>query len=216
MRRPRIAIIVAASATALLSPRTSLADPTSSTVPTSRPTSRPTSQAGPRAQQVLPEDTEDISWTETRSAPYLQPADVVTERTITRHPNWMLLKTGATVFGLAYGVSVVAAGASHRGGDKTLYIPLVGPWFDLGNRGCTLAAPCGVNEDLAKAMVVASGVLQTAGLLLFVGSWFVPESSLIVVERTKLSARTEPPKPKVSVLPISFGAGAGLAAVGRF
>jgi hypothetical protein len=61
-------------------------------------------------------------------------------------------------------------------------------------------------------MIVTSGIVQAAGVLLAIGSLIIPES-------TSTSQRTTTarlPKPEVKLAPVSFTAGAGLGAVGRF
>ena len=89
-----------------------------------------------------------------------------------------------------------------------LFIPVVGPWVDLGNRDCATRS-CG-NDDVAKAMIISSGIAQGVGVLLGVGSLFVPEST---TTRTRNEVTS---KAEVTFTPVSYGSGAGLGAVGRF
>jgi len=107
---------------------------------------------------------------------------------------------------------VIGGAVSDRDEDKRLFIPVVGPWLDLGQRDCNSGNPCGGNEDLAKAMIISSGVAQGAGVLLALSSLVIPESTS-VTERTTTAKVV---KPKVNVAPVSFAAGAGIGAVGRF
>jgi hypothetical protein len=165
------------------------------------------------AAGTVPATTQQ-STTTTTAAPYVttSPAsDRYTEREVATRPNRALLSTGTGLFILSYGGSVIAGAVSDREEDKRLFIPVVGPWLDLGQRDCGAATPCGSNEDLAKAMIVTSGVVQGAGILMALGSFFIPETTT-VTERTQ-TAKT---KPTVKVLPVSFAAGAGVGAVGRF
>lgn len=141
------------------------------------------------------------------------PSDRVTERTIEHRPNRTLLSTGAGIFVLSYGASVVAGAVSDRDADKKLFIPVVGPWLDLGDRECNAATPCGSNEDLAKAMIITSGAVQGAGLLLAIGSLVIPESTR-VEERTTSTSKAE--KPKVQFAPMSYRGGAGVGAFATF
>ena len=58
---------------------------------------------------------------------------------------------------------------------------------------------------------MTAGVFQTVGALLTAGSFLIPEGTTVTHEE-----HTAATKPEVQVTPISFGAGAGLGAVGRF
>lgn len=153
---------------------------------------------------------EPAATTQTTAAPYSGRVDEPVVRTIEHRPNRTLLSTGTGLFILSYGPSVVAATVSDRDEDKRLYIPVVGPWLDLSNRECTRANPCGANEEVAKAMIITSGIVQGASVLMVLGSLMIPESTTIT-ERRRAAA-----KPAVKVTPVSFGAGAGIGAVGRF
>jgi hypothetical protein len=135
-----------------------------------------------------------------------------TERTAIEHrPNRTLLSTGVGIFVVSYGASAVAGAISDRDTDKNLFIPVVGPWMDLAQRDCSNADPCANREDINKAMIITSGVVQGASLLMVVGSLLVPETTAITERRT--SAKNQP---SVTVSPMSFAAGAGLGAIGRF
>lgn len=135
----------------------------------------------------------------------------MSEKAIHTTPNRALLSTGAGIFALSYGASVITGAVSDRDADKKLFVPVIGPWMDLADRGCDDRA-CGGNEDLNKAMIITSGVAQGLGVLAVVGSLFVPESTTVTEKRTTASA----PKPTFSLLPVSFRAGAGVGAVGTF
>ena len=112
------------------------------------------------------------------------------------------------MFVLSYGASVVAGAVSDRDSDKNLFIPVAGPWMDLADRNCD-SRPCGGNENVAKAMIITSGIVQGAGVLFGLGSLIIPESTSTTTKRTTNTA-------EVKVLPVSFGSGAGVGAVGRF
>lgn len=188
-----------------------ITQPAQTTQPAQQPQQQPvqsvTVQQPPQQQVQQP-----VGTTQTTAAPYIEPSgDRYAERTVERRPNRTLLSTGAGIFVLSYGSSVVAGAISDRDEDKRLFIPVVGPWMDLANRDCG-ANPCGGNEDVAKAMIVTSGVVQGAGLLLALSSLIIPESSS-VTERTTTAKVV---KPEVKVAPVSFRAGAGLGAVGTF
>lgn len=176
----------------------------------SPPHPSPSVTTQPQEQQSQEQQT---GTTQTTAAPYVPVEGArYAERVEERRPNRALLSTGTGIFVLSYGPSVVAAAVSDRAEDKRLFIPVVGPWMDLANRDCSPANPCGANEDVARAMIITSGVVQGAGVLMALGSLVVPESTR-VSERT---AKAPGAKPEVKVAPMSFGAGAGLGAVGRF
>lgn len=166
--------------------------------------------APPPAQQPVYVQQQPVGTTTTTAAPYTAPTSDTSEKSIEKRPNRTLLSTGVGMFVISYGASVVAGAVSNRDSDKNLFVPVVGPWLDLGDRQCG-ASPCGNNEDLNKAMIITSGIVQGAGVLLAIGSLIVPESTTIKEHRT--SAKR---KPEVHVTPVSFGAGAGVGAVGRF
>lgn len=201
MRRLRIPVAMASSIVALFCASSSFAEETA----------KQTSTAPSAEGAATP--PQPVATTQTTAAPYASGGgDQYTERTIEHRPNRSLLSTGTGIFVLSYGSSVVAAAVSDRDADKRLFIPVVGPWLDLGDRGCTVGSPCGGNEDVAKAMIITSGVVQGAGVLLALSSLIIPESTNIQ-ERTRTAKAV---KPEVRVLPVSFTAGAGLGAVGRF
>lgn len=232
----RIPVAMATSVVALLCASTSFAQdtteqqtttststtttaPAQTTTPVQPAPVQPQTQQQPMQQQpqqpIIIQQQPAVGTTTTTQAPYEAPAtDRYTERTVTHRPNRSLLSTGAGIFVLSYGSSVVAGAISDRDEDKRLFIPVVGPWLDLGQRDCT-ARGCGSNEDVAKAMIITSGVVQGAGVLVALSSLIIPEKSTVEEHTTTASAK-KPEKPSVHVLPVSFAAGAGVGAVGRF
>jgi hypothetical protein len=148
-----------------------------------------------------------VSTTTTTAAPYQAgPTADYYERETTIRPNRPLLATGIGIFAVGYGASAVTAAVSDRDADKNLFIPVVGPWLDLADRDCD-RNPCHGNEDLNKAMIITSGVVQGAGVLIGVGSLFIPEK----VETKRVAVQ-----PKLRFTPLSLGRGAGFGAVGTF
>jgi hypothetical protein len=219
----RIPAAISASAVALLCASTSFAQETIPTTTTSTTTSPETVQQPAPSQQITVQQPAPapapvvvapapVATTQTTAAPYTAEGDRMTERTVERRPNRTLLSTGGGIFLLSYAGSVVAGAVSDRDADRKLFIPVVGPWLDLGDRNCNAANPCGGNEDVAKAMIITSGVVQGAGVLLALSSLVIPESTHI--EERTTTARVV--KPTVRVAPVSFNAGAGLGAIGRF
>jgi hypothetical protein len=114
-------------------------------------------------------------------------------------PNTTLLSTGIGLFALSYIPTVIVAAASSRDADQNLYIPVVGPWIDLGERTCS--GSCG-------ALLVTSGIAQDLGVLLAASGLFVPTVDRTTDVRTTISGW--------QVVPTFVRAGAGIGAIRRF
>jgi hypothetical protein len=131
------------------------------------------------------------------------------ETVVTGGPNSALLGSGLFAFGVPYVASIVVASTSDNAADKNLYVPVVGPWTDLANRG-----GCGGfgqracdNETANKVLLVADGIFQGIGALEIVGAFLTPETHTVTVAT----------EPRVIVGPSSVGrSGYGLAAAGTF
>lgn len=222
MKTLRISLAMAASALALTTASLASAQEQDTTTTTTTDQQPPPQQTQPvqsvtvapppqqQPVQTQPVVQQPVGQTTTTQAPYYAPTADTSEKTIEKRPHSTLLSTGIGLFVIGYGSSVVAGAVSNRDEDKNLFIPVVGPWMDLANRDCAARA-CGENEDLAKAMIVTSGIVQGAGVLMGLSSLFIPETTSVKEER-----RSAALKPSVKVTPVSFGAGAGAGVVGRF
>lgn len=115
---------------------------------------------------------------------------------------------GVGVFLVSYSPAAIAGARSTHGPDKRLLIPFAGPWTIL-DRDCA-AQHCMADASSAKALIIASGAAQAAGLLLAIGSLVFPETT----RREPSLAKLE--QPSATILPMAFGAGAGIGATGRF
>lgn len=221
MIKLHVPVAMAASAFALTFATSSFADDTEVTSTTTStqtaPATTTTSTTQPPTQPVYVQQPAPVivqqpaSTTTTTAAPYSPPGSDTTERTVEHRPNRTLLSTGVGIFVVSYGASAVAGAISDRESDKNLFIPVVGPWMDLADRNCSTAEPCGNREDINKAMLITSGVVQGAGVLMALGSLIIPETTSVTERRT-----TAKNKPSVAVSPVSFGAGGGIGAIGRF
>src|SRR4051794_33130756 len=114
------------------------------------------------------------------------PTPVVAERNVV--PNPTLFRSGVGTFVVGYAPAVVVGIVSDHKGDDNLFIPVVGPWLDLGKRDCSGAtvltsdgpyevasrSNCGTS-DIETAALIATGVVQGAGVLQMLGSLFVPQ-----------------------------------------
>jgi hypothetical protein len=134
-------------------------------------------------------------------------------------PNRALLAGGLIAVGGAYIPSVVVAAASDRSADHHLYVPVVGPWLDFGNRpGCgTGPIGCGA-EGVNKALIIASGVVQGAGVLAALASFAFPERDgyLTAANRDKARAKRAD-EPTLRFTAAQLGSrGYGMVAFGGF
>jgi hypothetical protein len=119
----------------------------------------------------------------------------------TPHPG--LLATGSLLFLGGYIPSMIVAAESRREADEKLWIPVVGPWIDLADRGgCPAVGSCS-RESWNKALLIGDGIIQGAGAIAILASLFVPMT-------TKTYRTTG--KPTVRVLPMQMGTGASLGA----
>ena len=167
----------------------------------------------PQQQPQAPQVVEPVGKARTTQAEYTPPLrDQFAEKTVEKRPNGTMLSTGTGMFVLSYAPAAVIGAMSPRHEDKRLLLPVAGPWLDLKNRDCR-GRSCGENEGLAKAALITSGVAQGAGALMMLGSLLIPEKST-VIEHTRAAAKAE--KPSVKIVPVSFGDGGGIGAIGRF
>jgi hypothetical protein len=125
-------------------------------------------------------------------------------------PNRALLDGGAVAFGVPYATSIVVAASTPGSAENNLYIPVVGPWINLGSRTCSSTDPC-ASEGLTGTLLVVDGLLQGLGVLAIGASFVIPES------------KAAPPTIQIgdsghmTVAPSKLGKdGYGLSAVGQF
>jgi hypothetical protein len=144
-------------------------------------------------------------WSPTSSA---QPPTSDRGETEMIRPNRPLLIAGGAVLAASYIPPVIVAATSDRGGDEYLYIPIAGPWIDLGERGGCGPNPCG-EEAVYKTLLIGTGIAHLVGTGLVISSLVVPE------ERTRRNLAAASTKPMV--LPAMMGrGGSGISVVGRF
>ena len=126
-------------------------------------------------------------------------------------PNRYLLTTGFILWGVPYLSGVVVASQSSNSADQHLYVPIVGPWVDLGQR-----APCPVgsndcnNETTNKVLLGVDGVLQAVGTIEVIWGFLRPEHR----EITTIGATRYTPKIRLS--PAHVASGYGLSAFAEF
>lgn len=133
------------------------------------------------------------------------PQEVITWQE--RVPNGNLVAGGILTLGLSYGTSVVVGATSDRASDQFLFVPVAGPWMDLASRDCR-SAPCDVNEGGNQVLLMASGIVQAAGVLEIAAGFLLP------VTRTVTRVAGVPKG--VHVTPTAGPSSVGLAAYGAF
>jgi hypothetical protein len=126
-------------------------------------------------------------------------------------PNLYLLTTGLILWGGSYTASVIVAASSSNSADQHLYVPIVGPWIDLGNRGgCPVGASSCDSETASKVGLVADGVLQALGTIQVVWGFLKPEHrEVTTVQATRYT-------PAITFEPSPVASGYGLAAFAKF
>jgi hypothetical protein len=126
----------------------------------------------------------------------------------TAGPRMWMVESGAVAFGFAYVPMVVVGASSSLNADRTLLVPLVGPWIDLAQRpSCTPGMTCS-SESSTRALLVVDGVFQALGALMFVGGLVTSESRTVPLAASS---------PTVRISPAQLGTrGYGMAALGTF
>ncbi len=145
-------------------------------------------------------------WTVRPGDAAAQPATVDT--TAATGPNMAMVSSGVGIFALSYVPAVVVGATSGFHPDRTLYVPLAGPWIDLAQRpGCAPAASCD-SENTAKVLVIADGVFQAIGAVTVVGGFLLPIHERVV--------RTADRRPTLRIGAAKLGGGYGMIALGTF
>jgi hypothetical protein len=132
----------------------------------------------------------------------------VVEEKVESAPDMRLVVSGAFVFGVPYVISASIASESTHQGDGHLWVPILGPWLDLGDRGPLPPDNTSPRdgEITNRVFLVVDGVFQAVGALDIVSGFLFP------VERERVVA-----KPWVRVTPMKLGYGGyGLGTVGTF
>jgi hypothetical protein len=122
-----------------------------------------------------------------------------------------VIVTGALTFGISYGIAAFAAAESDRDSDKRMYVPLLGPWLALADRGdCPVDQQSCDSETTDKVLMVIDGVFQAAGVVTAVYGVLSP--------RTVTVHHSNSAKREVHMVPLSMGHGssAGFGLAGTF
>jgi hypothetical protein len=89
--------------------------------------------------------------------------DTIVRREVTVSPSAALIASGTIALSLGYGVASVLAVSSTYDKDRVLFVPIAGPWIDLG-----LRPPGTTDEVWARVGLIVDGVAQLAGVVLLV------------------------------------------------
>jgi hypothetical protein len=126
-----------------------------------------------------------------------------------------VLFAGLVTFGLSYVPSVMTASESGVAVDRQLFVPVAGPWIDLGTRPTCgpRTVSCGA-EIGNQALLIADGFFQGLAVVQIL-------AGLTMVARVAHESATATAKvddqASVRVRPAALsGGGYGLAAIGKF
>ncbi len=127
-------------------------------------------------------------------------------------PNRYLLTSGLIVFGAPYVTSVIVAAQSDNSADHHLYVPIVGPWLDMGTRqGCPAGSTNCDTETTNKVLLGVDGVFQAIGALEIVGAFLSPEHRSVTTVQTTGAVK------EITFTPMRLGyQGYGLGAFASF
>jgi hypothetical protein len=152
-----------------------------------------------------------VATTTTTSAVVSDPTVARESHTEAYVPNPYLLTTGFVLFGGSYITSVVVAAESGNSADQHLYVPIVGPWVDMANRGgCPVGNNSCNNETTNKVLLGVDGALQAIGTLEVIWGFLRPvHEEVTVVHATRYT-------PEIHFEPSNVASGYGLTAFGRF
>jgi hypothetical protein len=171
----------------------------------------------PPAQQPAPAQPSTVIVQQPTSEPVESPVVVVPtpqqaaqQNETTTVTNSNVIVTGVMTFGVAYGIAAIAAASSDRSSDKRMYVPLLGPWLAMSDRGdCPVEQSSCDNETTDKILMAVDGVFQAVGVATAVYGVLSP----VTVTHTTTSAKNH-----VHVVPVSRNDGhsAGLGIAGSF
>jgi hypothetical protein len=141
------------------------------------------------------------------------PAPVTTQETTSQAtgPSMAMVESGIVIFGLSYIPAVIVGASSGLNADRTLFVPIAGPWIDLTQRpGCAPASSCNA-ENTAKVALVIDGIFQGIGALTVLGGF------LTTAHETKTVQTSAALRPTVRITPSQVGpTGYGMVALGSF
>jgi hypothetical protein len=130
---------------------------------------------------------------------------------VTESYNAPMFTSGALVFAASYGASAIVASQDSSRGNNRLFVPVLGPWLALGDRGsCDVTKSSCDHETTAKVLLVADGIFQAAGVIGMLDALLQPTTHRVVASTARRDAK------KVHVTPTMTNGNPGFAALGRF
>ena len=128
--------------------------------------------------------------------------------------NAPVFAAGAAVFALSYGASVItAATTDNERGNNRLYVPVIGPWLALNERGeCDILRSNCDHETTAKVLLIADGVFQAAGVIGMLDGLLRPSTHRVLVAN-KIDTRT---RVRPTVIASVGGSAPGVSVRGAF
>jgi len=139
--------------------------------------------------------------------------DTTRTRTESAGPDLRTIGGGIVTFGISYGIGIAVASNSGHHGDRHLYVPVIGPWLDLGDRGggCSQSGSCD-KETFNRFLIAADGVFQALGVLSVISGFVFEPRREVTTTTTTATAR-----PPIQITPVEYAhGGLGLAALGTF
>jgi hypothetical protein len=159
---------------------------------------------------------DDVTTTTAPPVVVPQPAPIVdTTQTHTESagPDLRTIGGGLITLGVSYSIGIAVAANSDHHGDRHLYVPVIGPWLDLGDRGgnCSQSGSCD-KETFNRFLIAADGVFQALGVLSIVSGFVFEPKREVTMTTTTATTR-----PTLQITPVEYAhGGLGLAALGTF
>jgi hypothetical protein len=150
------------------------------------------------------------AWAQSTEATVSTTPTAVDTTTYSTGPSMEMVGSGIGTFALSYLPAVVVGATSDLDADRTLFVPLAGPWLDLTQRPkCGPIVSCNT-EDTDKVLLVTDGVFQAIGAISIVGGF-------LTTTRETRTVRAADMRPTLRISPASVGGkGYGLMALGSF
>jgi hypothetical protein len=116
---------------------------------------------------------------------------------------------GITTLAFSYAPAAMVAATSGLTADRTLFVPVVGPWIDLTQRPSCPGGAC--LDKAVKELLVLDGALQAASVLAIVFGW------VSASHESATPVRSAALRPTIRVSPAPIGdSGHGMVALGTF
>jgi hypothetical protein len=140
---------------------------------------------------------------------WAQAMEATVDTTYSTGPSMEMVGSGIGTFTLSYLPAVVVGATSGLDVDRTLFVPLAGPWMDLIQRPkCGPVTSCNA-EATARILLVTDGIFQSIGAITIVGGF-------LTTSRETRTVRAADLRPTLRISPASVGKGYGLMALGTF